>query len=75
MINEIDKAIGEQCKRWRYNNDILQRDVAYFCGVSRTTVYRFEEGIIHSTKLLNWYIKHGAEIDLKELANGVQSAV
>lgn len=58
------QKIGEQCKKWRYNHNILQKNVAEANGVSRITVYRFEEGLAHSTKLFNWYIKHGAEIKL-----------
>ena len=72
MMSKVQKSIGDQCKRWRYNHDILQKDVAKACGVTRLTVYRFEEGLSHSTKLLDWYLNHGLELNLKgeEYAKG-----
>ena len=64
MKRKSDIIIGKQCKHYRELLDMTQQEVADILKMSRETVNRFENGQLHSTKILDFWIDNGLEIVL-----------
>lgn len=58
-MNGEFSTLPEYCKAWRESYDITQADVAEKCGLTVSSVCKFESGVTRSYRVLMGYMYFG----------------
>lgn len=62
LINGHYKTLNDYCKEWRESQDYTQEYIALKGKTTRSTISRFEQGLIRSNKALSGYTNLGMPI-------------